>query len=146
MLKLLNFDEKSEIYKEVNLKIMLGAYRYQLKCIKEDPNLLPNITEILQDEELPLFIQEMIKMEMKSEANYICQKRGLPVLENVAPMVFPEDDKTQYLDLECQNIHFITCVQDIEKLDILKTEKYIGVDSEWIINISPLSKPKPALL
>jgi hypothetical protein len=72
MLKELNFNEKSEIYQDINQKMIESTYRYYIASIKEGTISLEKLTEILKEDELPIFVKEMINFEMLSEAKYVC--------------------------------------------------------------------------
>ena len=89
----------------------------------------------------------MIDKNMYSEAKYFCTQRDIEIPEEAinAPDINFPIDSTAYISLDYQ-VTMISSPEDIPKLEILEQEKYIGVDSEWRMTMSPLQKSMPALL
>ena len=86
-----------------------------------------------------MFLKQMVEKNMYSEAKYFCEQRDMDIpdlAKNAIPLDFPIDLK-KYISLE-YSVKMISSVEDVQELKILENEKYVGVDSEWRMSMSPL--------
>ena len=69
---------------------------------------------------------------------------SLKSIDGFEPLSRP---KEEYLEFPKDvTIHWIGNELDVDKLDLLKNEEYIGIDSEWRPQLTQYLKTKPSLL
>lgn len=81
MVKMLNYNEDSEIFKEINDQMIGSAMRYYLSDVQDGIISLKNLTECVRDDEIQLFIEKMIEKNMLSECKYFCENRVMEIPE-----------------------------------------------------------------
>ena len=57
MIKMLNFGEDTEIYQEINKKMIESAMRFYLSDVQDGVISLKNLTQCVKDDEVQLFLK-----------------------------------------------------------------------------------------